>query len=116
MDSAAAIAALAALAQETRLAIFRMLVARGPAGMPAGSIAATLGIPPSSLSFHLGQLSQAGLLSQRRVHRSLIYSANFEAMTALMGFLTANCCGGDPSACGVPAACVPASATFETID
>lgn len=94
MDSATATAALAALAQEHRLALFRLLVQAGNDGMSAGDIAAKLGIPNSSLSFHLSQLRHAGLIGQERRHRSLIYRADYPAMNALVGFLTDNCCGG----------------------
>ena len=93
MNVKRAIPALAALAQETRLAIFRLLVERGPDGLAAGEIAEKLGLPSSSLSFHLAQLSHAGLILQRRQSRSLIYSVDFTAMNALMGFLMENCCG-----------------------
>lgn len=89
-----ALSALAALSQEHRLAAFRLLVQAGPQGLPAGQIAEVLGVPNSSLSFHLAQLAAAGLAEQRREGRSLIYSANFTAMQALVGFLTENCCGG----------------------
>jgi len=99
METNRAIAALGALAQETRLAIFRLLVERGPAGHAAGAIAEKLDLPGSSLSFHLAQLSHAGLVVQRRESRSLIYSVDFAAMNGLMGFLTENCCGGNPSLC-----------------
>lgn len=94
MDSISTIAALGALAQEHRLALFRLLVQAGPDGMPAGAIAAALGVPNSSLSFHLAQLSRAGLIRQRREHRSLIYSADYEAMNGLIGYLMENCCAG----------------------
>jgi DNA-binding transcriptional ArsR family regulator len=90
----AATEALAALAQEHRLALFRLLVQAGEPGMSAGAIAAALGLPNSSLSFHLAHLRRAGLILQERRHRSLIYRANYPAMTALVGFLTENCCGG----------------------
>src|SRR5713226_574321 len=93
MDDKHAIAALGALAQETRLALFRLLVACGPAGMPAGAIAETLGVAPSSLSFHLQQLVHAGLITQRRSSRQLIYSAEYGAMNELLAYLTENCCG-----------------------
>src|SRR5262245_12418270 len=95
MDASATVSALGALAQQTRLAIYRLLVQRGPQGLAAGVIAARLDLPPSSLSFHLAQLSRAGLIVQRRVSRSLIYSADYVAMNALMGYLTENCCGGE---------------------
>ncbi len=94
-----AIRALAALAQETRLSIFRLLVERGPEGLAAGAIAEKLSLPPSSLSFHLAHLAHAGLILQRRESRSLIYTVDFAAMDALMGYLTENCCGGNPAAC-----------------
>ena len=100
MKSATAIAALSALAQEHRLALFRLLVQAGPAGLPAGRIAEALGVPNSSLSHHLAQLHEAGLIAQRREGRSLIYSADYPAMDALLGFLTENCCAG--AACEVP--------------
>jgi ArsR family transcriptional regulator len=93
MDEKRAIAALGALAQETRLALFRLLVTRGPAGLSAGVIAERLGVQPSSLSFHLAQLVHAGLITQRRLSRQLIYSAEYSAMNALLAYLTENCCG-----------------------
>jgi ArsR family transcriptional regulator len=95
MDEKCAIAALGALAQETRLALFRLLVTAGPAGLPAGVIAERLGVQPSSLSFHLAQLVHAGLITQRRLSRHLIYSAEYAAMNALLTYLTENCCGRD---------------------
>lgn len=94
MNSSDTISALSALAHEHRLAIYRLLVQAGPEGKPAGDIADALEIPPSSLSFHLAHLNRAGLIAQRRESRSLIYSADFEQMNALVGFLTENCCGG----------------------
>src|SRR6266404_6236260 len=93
MDEKGAIAALGALAQETRLALFRLLVTCGPAGLPAGAIAERLGVQPSLLSFHLAQLVHAGLITQRRLSRQLIYSAEYSAMNALLAYLTENCCG-----------------------
>ena len=93
MDQKAAIVALGALAQETRLAVFRLLVATGPQGLPAGVIAERLGVMPSSLTFHLNQLHHAGLITQRRQSRQLIYSAEYGAMNDLLGYLTENCCG-----------------------
>jgi len=99
MDTKHAIAALGALAQETRLAIFRLLVEQGPDGLAAGGIAEKLDLPPSSLSFHLAQLSHAGLIRQRRESRSLIYSIDFAAMNDLMGYLMENCCGGQAVSC-----------------
>jgi DNA-binding transcriptional ArsR family regulator len=94
MKSKSAIDALGALAQEHRLALFRLLVQAGEKGMSAGVIADKLGVPNSSLSFHLAQLRNAGLILQERQHRSLVYRANYPAMNALVGFLTENCCGG----------------------
>jgi DNA-binding transcriptional ArsR family regulator len=93
MDQKHAIAALGALAQETRLDLFRLLVAEGPKGLPAGVIAERLGVQPSSLSFHLAQLTHAGLITQRRLSRQLIYSAEYGTMTELLAYLTENCCG-----------------------
>lgn len=94
IDLAAAVNALGALAQEHRLALFRMLVQAGEGGMPAGAIAGALGVPNSSLSFHLAQLRRAGLVRQQRQHRSIIYSADYAAMNALVGYLLENCCAG----------------------
>lgn len=108
METKQAINALGALAQETRLAIFRMLVEQGPSGLAAGTIAEQLGVPASSLSFHLAHLTRAGLLLQRRESRSLVYSANFEGMNALVTYLTENCCGRGVS-CGP--VCQPSAAS-----
>jgi DNA-binding transcriptional ArsR family regulator len=94
-----AVGSLWALAQETRLRIFRALVARGPEGMPAGRIAQRLELPGPTLSFHLAQLKQAGLVVCRREGRSLIYSADFEAMRDLVDYLTENCCREAPARC-----------------
>ena len=105
MESDQVIRALGALAQEHRLALFRLLVQAGPDGLAAGAIAGALGLPASSLSFHLSQLSQAGLIAARRESRSLIYSADYGAMNALVGFLMENCCGGG-AVCAPGAACV----------
>src|SRR3954463_11261813 len=93
MDQKRALAALGALAQETRLDLFRLLVTAGPEGLPAGVIAERLGVNPSSLSFHLAQLVHAGLLTQRRLSRRIIYSAEYGAMNELLAYLTENCCG-----------------------
>jgi len=101
MQAAFAISALGALAQEHRLAVFRHLVQAGDAGMAAGAIAEAIGIPNSSLSFHLAQLRNAGLIVQERQHRSLVYRANYPAMNALLSYLTENCCAG--ATCGVGA-------------
>lgn len=94
MDSETAIRALGALAQEHRLAAFRLLVAAGPTGLAAGDLAQQLKIAPSSLSFHLAQLAHAGLVAQHRQGRSIIYAAEFAEMNQLLAYLTENCCGG----------------------
>lgn len=94
MESGEVIRALSALAQEHRLAAFRLLVQAGPDGVAAGALAEKLDVPPSSMSFHLAQLANAGLVTQRRESRSIIYSADYAAMNGLMGYLTENCCGG----------------------
>jgi ArsR family transcriptional regulator, arsenate/arsenite/antimonite-responsive transcriptional repressor len=93
MEKKGAIAALGALAQETRLGLFRLLVTVGPEGLPAGVIADRLGVLPASLSFHLAQLVHAGLITQRRMSRQLIYSAEYGVMNQLLAYLTENCCG-----------------------
>ena len=98
-----AISALSALAQEHRLSLVRLLIQAGEAGMAAGAIADALGIPSSSLSFHLAQLSKAGLVRQERQHRSIIYRADYSAMNDLVAYLLENCCAGD--ACAEPAGC-----------
>ena len=100
MDQKRAIAALGALAQETRLDLFRLLVTVGPEGLPAGVIAEKLGVQPSSLSFHLAQLVHASLITQRRLSRQIIYSVDFVAVRDLLIFLTEDCCGGRPEICG----------------
>jgi ArsR family transcriptional regulator, arsenate/arsenite/antimonite-responsive transcriptional repressor len=99
MQSPEAVETLGALAHEHRLAIYRLLVERGPDGLAAGVIADRLRIAPSSLTFHLQNLQRAGLIVQRRMSRQLIYAADFERMNALVGFLTENCCGGSDRAC-----------------
>ena len=108
MDNAQAVAALGSLAQDHRLSVFRLLVQAGEAGMPAGAIAEALDVPNSSLSFHLAHLHRAGLVNQERRSRSLIYSADYASMNALVGFLMENCCSG--AACGSEASCAPADA------
>ncbi len=94
MEAEAIIRALGALAQEHRLSAYRLLVQAGPDGIPAGALAEAVGAPASSMSFHLAQLANAGLVTSRRESRSIIYSANYGAMNALMGYLSENCCGG----------------------
>ena len=103
MKTPRVIDALGALAHEHRLAIFRLLVERGPAGLPAGKIAERLGLAPSSLTFHLQNLQRAGLISQQRESRQLIYSADFSAMAELVGYLTDNCCAESTAQCCPPA-------------
>ena len=106
METTSAAALLAALAHPARLTVFRLLVQAGERGMPAGAIAEALGVPNSSLSFHLSQLRGAGLILQERQHRSLIYRANYPAMNALVGYLMENCCAGTDcapeTACAAP--------------
>jgi DNA-binding transcriptional ArsR family regulator len=94
MENQSAVTALAALAHASRLSVFRLLVEAGPEGLPAGEISARLGLAASSLSFHLKELSHAGLVQSRQQSRYVIYSANFAEMNALVGFLTENCCRG----------------------
>lgn len=106
MKTARALEALAALAHEHRLAIYRLLVERGPPGLPAGIIAERVGLAPSSLTFHLQQLRRAGLITQRRASRQLIYAAEFTVMRDLVAYLTENCCATADAACGT--ACEPA--------
>ena len=112
MNAAAAVTALGALAQEHRLALFRLLVQAGGKGMAAGAIAEALGVPNSSLSFHLAQLRATGLVEQERRHRSLIYRADYAAMNALVGYLMENCCAG--ADCGCAADTVPARSERKT--
>ncbi|MDZ3832346.1 MAG: metalloregulator ArsR/SmtB family transcription factor [Sphingopyxis sp.] len=104
MKADQAVAALAALAQEHRLALFRLLVQAGEKGLAAGAIAEALAIPNSSLSFHLTQLRAAGLIEQRREHRSIIYRAHYSAMNALLTYLMENCCAG--TGCDPEPACL----------
>lgn len=105
METKEAVSALSALAQASRLAIFRALVQAGPAGLPAGQIAEMTGIAPSSLSFHLKELTHAGLAEARQAGRFVIYTARYSTMNALLAYLTENCCGGNP--CAPLSACAP---------
>ncbi len=107
MEKTDAVAALAALAQDNRLDVFRRLVQAGAEGLSAGAVAAALGIAPNTLTFHFDRLRQAGLISVRRDGRSMIYAARYETMHALVGYLTENCCRGRPQS-AAPAACKPA--------
>lgn len=93
-DAQAIVASLGALAHEHRLAVYRLLVERGPDGLAAGMLAEKMAMPPSSLTFHLQQLLQAGLVTQRRLGRQIIYAADFANMNSLVAYLTENCCGG----------------------
>ncbi|MGI8525686.1 MAG: ArsR/SmtB family transcription factor [Pseudolabrys sp.] len=106
MKNAAVVTALAALAQHSRLGVFRLLVKAGPGGMPAGQVAGKLDLSPSVLTFHFDRLRDAGLVTVRREGRSMIYAAQFDAMNALVAFLTENCCGG--AACAPAVTCNPA--------
>jgi ArsR family transcriptional regulator, arsenate/arsenite/antimonite-responsive transcriptional repressor len=107
MKNAAAVEALGALAHEHRLAAYRLLVERGPAGLAAGAIAERLKVAPSSLTFHLQHLQRAGLITQRRASRQLIYAADFAAMNGLVAYLTENCCGSGVAECAP--ACAPST-------
>ena len=109
MESETAVTHLSALAQESRLAVFRLLVQAGDAGMAAGELAGRLALPAPTLSFHLAQLKGAGLVRCRRESRSLIYTANYAAMNALLAYLTENCCSGGTAADCAPA-CAPSAA------
>jgi ArsR family transcriptional regulator len=106
MEKTEVVAALAALAQDNRLDVFRLLVQAGPEGMPAGAVATALDLAPNTLTFHFDRLRAAGLVTVRRDGRSMIYAAQFETMTSLLGFLTENCCGG--AQCAPAAECKPA--------
>lgn len=111
MEQKRAIAALAALAQDSRMDVFRLLVHQGPGGMAAGEIAERLGVQPATLSFHLAQLSHAGLLTSHRQSRSIIYSADIAAMKDVVDFLLHDCCSGHPELCGLDAAAEAAGPT-----
>jgi len=114
MDSSRVVNALSGLGHETRLSLYRMLVERGPDGLSAGVIAGRLGVPPSSLSFHLQHLNRAGLITQRRLHRQLIYAADFAAMNDLLGYLTENCCGRGSTQVYAPL-CNPAASPVASV-
>jgi DNA-binding transcriptional ArsR family regulator len=108
MKTDSAVTALAALAQDTRLAVYRLLVQQGPSGMAAGEIATAVGTSPATLSFHLKELSHAGLVSSRQEGRFVYYAANFDAMNELIAFLTENCCAADCGpTCAPVVACRP---------
>lgn len=99
MDLNQVVLALSALAQETRLAVFRLLVKEGPGGLPAGKVAARLGVTPATLSFHLAQLERAGLLSSQRHSRQIVYRVDLDGTRRLLAFLTEDCCQGRPELC-----------------
>lgn len=112
MNRVQALSAFAALSQDTRLSIVRLLVRAGPAGIAAGEVADEIGVSASNLSFHLKELQHAGLIDARREARSIIYSADYSALRDLVGFLTKDCCGGRPEICGpafAEAACTPSA-------
>jgi DNA-binding transcriptional ArsR family regulator len=106
MEQSHAVAALAALAQDNRLDVYRLLVQAGLDGMPAGNVASALKLAPNTLTFHFDRLRQAGLVTVRREGRSMIYAAQYDAMNALIAYLTKNCCGG--ASCAPSTACKPA--------
>jgi ArsR family transcriptional regulator, arsenate/arsenite/antimonite-responsive transcriptional repressor len=110
MEKSDVVAALAALAQDNRLDVFRVLVEAGPEGMPAGAVASALDLAPNTLTFHFDRLRQAGLVTVHREGRSMIYAARFETMNALLGFLTKNCCGGVSEKCKPTPVCKPVRA------
>jgi ArsR family transcriptional regulator, arsenate/arsenite/antimonite-responsive transcriptional repressor len=99
MEKTHAVAALAALAQDNRLDVYRLLVEAGPEGMPAGDVAKALDLAPNTLTFHFDRLRMAGLVTVRREGRSKIYAAQFDTMNRLLGYLTDQCCGGEPEKC-----------------
>src|ERR1700728_2108024 len=108
METSNAVTALAALAQDNRLEIFRLLVHAGPDGMAAGRVAEKLGLAPNTLTFHFDRLRTAGLVTVRRDGRSMIYAARYEAMNGIVSFLTENCCQGAPETCAPAQVCKPA--------
>ena len=115
METSDAVAALAALAQDNRLEIYRLLVQAGPDGMAAGGVAEELDLAPNTLTFHFDRLRVAGLVTVRREGRSMIYAARFETMSALLGFLTENCCGGAPEKCAPTPTCKPVRRARSTV-
>jgi ArsR family transcriptional regulator, arsenate/arsenite/antimonite-responsive transcriptional repressor len=114
MKTQNAVAALAALAQDNRLDVFRLLVQAGPDGMPAGRVAEELDLAPNTLTFHFDRLRLAGLVTVRRDGRSMIYAARFETMNGLLAFLTENCCQGASASCSPAAICKPKGVVHET--
>jgi ArsR family transcriptional regulator len=114
MEKKGTVAALSALAQETRLDIYRLLVQAGPGGLPAGRIGERLELALPTLSFHLAQLKHAGLVTARRDGRSIIYAANYPAMNGLIAYLTENCCQGNAASCGIAAQAIDGAPSHET--
>jgi ArsR family transcriptional regulator len=110
MEKSDAVSALAALAQDNRLDVYRLLVQAGPEGMPAGGVASALKLAPNTLTFHFDRLRQAGLVTVRREGRSMIYAACYDTMNGLISYLTENCCRGAPEQCGAAVACKPTRA------
>jgi ArsR family transcriptional regulator len=108
MEKHHAVAALAALAQDNRLDVFRLLVEAGPQGMPAGSVANAIGLAPNTLTFHFDRLRDAGLVTVRREGRSMIYTAQYDTMNTLLAYLTENCCQGAQQDCPPATVCKPA--------
>ena len=115
METEDAVTALAALAQDNRLDIFRLLVQAGPEGLAAGQVAERLGLAPNTLTFHFDRLRIAGLVSVRRDGRSMIYAARFETMNGLVSFLTENCCQGASATCAPVALCKPKGVANEAV-
>jgi DNA-binding transcriptional ArsR family regulator len=115
METTDAVTALAALAQDSRLEIFRLLVKAGPDGMAAGHVAENLGLAPNTLTFHFDRLRSAGLVTVRRDGRSMIYAARFGAMNSLVSFLTENCCQGSVAGCGPAVLCKPKGVRNEAV-
>jgi ArsR family transcriptional regulator, arsenate/arsenite/antimonite-responsive transcriptional repressor len=113
MEKVQAVAALAALAQDNRLDVYRLLVRSGPDGVSAGQVATKLGLAPNTLTFHFDRLRHADLITVRRAGRSMIYAARFDTMNALLGYLAENCCQGVASDCASPA-CVGESVQSKT--
>ena len=108
MEHTEVVTALAALAQDTRLAVFRLLVQQGASGLAAGEIGSELSLAPATLSFHLKELARAGLVKGRQEGRYIFYAADYAAMDGLLAYLTENCCAADGTACSPGAACAPA--------
>jgi ArsR family transcriptional regulator len=115
METSQAVGALAALAQDNRLDIFRLLVEAGPDGMAAGQVAEKLGLAPNTLTFHFDRLRVAGLVTVRRNGRSMVYSARFDTMNGLVSFLTENCCQGSLAGCGPAVVCKPKGVPHEAV-